>query len=58
MIVKKKYTKQQADYRKAKFTSRNNCLNCIYFQGDECIIVNGKIDIFYVCKFHNRKRLI
>ena len=55
MKVQKKYTKQKANYRKAKFTSKNNCGNCEFLNNYKCSIVDGKISVFYVCKLHRKK---
>ena len=55
MIIKKKNTKKQINYRKARFTSRNNCGNCSYLNGDNCDIIKGKTDIFHVCNHHKKE---
>lgn len=55
----RKYTKKEANYRMAKFTSKNKCGNCIYFMKTKhlCHIVLGIINTEGICKFHkNNKR--
>ena len=55
-MINRKYTKKQANYRKAKFTSKNKCGNCLYYKNYRCALLDGYINPGYVCKLHKKNK--
>ncbi len=54
----KTYTKKQANYRKARFSSKNKCKNCIFFykKSNGCAVVKGYISAEAVCDYHRSNK--